>query len=320
MLPDVEPPTPIAAATMPPRDRSVERVRVFNRFYTRRLDLLDRGFLASPYTLGEVRILWELAHREGVSAADLSRELGIDPGQMSRTLGRLVGAGLIARVADAGDARRSTIALTAHGREVLAPLEAEQRRRVAAGLRGLTPEAVGRLVAAMADVERLLEPERAGDLMIRPHRPGDVAFVVARQARLYVDDFSFDERFEELISRVAADFLRDFDPRREASFIAEVDERIVGAVFVTRKDDEVAKLRLLHVESEMRGRGIGTRLVDACVRFARERGYRTLTLWTNDVLVEARRLYERAGFRLVASEPHRMFGPPLVGETWDLTL
>ena len=301
-------------------EAAVERVRTFNRFYTRRLDLLDRGFLASPYTLGEVRLLWELAHHDGVAAADLSRDLGIDPGQLSRTLKRFAAAGLIERRADTGDARRSTVVLTDHGRTVFAPLEAEQCRRVAAGLEALRPEAVGRLVGAMADVERLLEPGAAGPLVIRPHRTGDIAFVVARQARLYADDYGFDQRFEALISEVAAEFLRSYDPRREASFVAEIDDRIVGAVFVTRKDDDVAKLRLLHVESEMRGSGIGTRLVDACIRFARERGYRTLTLWTNDVLVEARRLYERAGFRLVAAEPHRMFGPPLVGETWDLAL
>ncbi|WP_333821566.1 bifunctional helix-turn-helix transcriptional regulator/GNAT family N-acetyltransferase [Pinisolibacter sp.] len=301
-------------------EAAVERVRAFNRFYTRRLDLLDRGFLASPFTLGEVRLLWELAHRDGIAAADLSRDLGIDPGQLSRTLKRFTTAGLIERQADTGDARRSAVVLTDHGRTVFAPLEAEQCRRVAAGLGELSPEAVTRLVGAMADVERLLDPAAVGPLVIRPHRTGDVAFVLARQARLYAEDFGFDQRFEALICEVGAAFLRDYDPRRDASFVAEIDGRIVGAVFVTRKDDAVARLRLLHVESEMRGRGIGTRLIDACIHFVRDAGYRTLTLWTNDVLAEARRLYERAGFRLVAAEPHTMFGPPLVGETWDLTL
>jgi DNA-binding MarR family transcriptional regulator/GNAT superfamily N-acetyltransferase len=301
-------------------EAAVERVRAFNRFYTRRLDLLDRGFLASPYSLGEVRLLWELSHRPR-AAADLARDLGIDPGQLSRALKRFAAAGLIARFADPDDGRRSLVRLTDHGRAVFAPLETEQRRRVAADLADLSAEAVGRLVDAMADVERLLAPDRPDPaLVIRPHRTGDVAFVLARQARLYAEDYGFDQRFEALICDVGAAFLREYDPRRDASFVAEVDGRLVGAVFVTRKDDEVAKLRLLHVESEMRGRGIGTRLIEACIRFAREAGYRTLTLWTNDVLTEARRLYERAGFRLVAAEPHRMFGPPLVGETWDLTL
>lgn len=300
---------------------AIERIRAFNRFYTRRLDLLEEGFLSSPHSLGEVRVLWELSRRDGTAAADLARELGMDPGQVSRTVKRLADGGLIERDGDPTDARRSTLSLAPRGRDVLAPLEAEQRRRIGAGLADLTPEAIDRLVAAMADIERLLAPPRPSPaLTIRPHRPGDVAFVVARQAALYARDYGFDERFEALIAEVAADFLRTYDPRRSASFLAEVDERIVGAVFVTPRDDVVAKLRLLHVESEMRGCGIGGRLVDACVRFARERGYRTLTLWTNDVLVEARRLYERAGFRLVDTATHTMFGPPMVGETWDLTL
>ena len=299
---------------------AVERLRAFNRFYTRRLDLLDRGFLASPYTLGEVRLMWELSRRPR-AAADLARDLGIDPGQLSRTLKRFADAGLIERIADTADARRSLVRLSDRGHTVFAPLEAEQRRRVAADLDGLSDEAIGRLVEAMADVERLLTPDRPDPaLVVRPHRTGDVAFVVARQARLYAEEYGFDQRFEALICEVGAAFLRDHDPRRDASFVAEIDGRIVGAVFLTRETEEVAKLRLLHVESEMRGRGIGTRLVDACIRFARDAGYRGLTLWTNDVLVEARRLYERAGFRLVAAEPHERFGPPLVGETWDLTL
>ena len=303
-----------------PAETAIERIRAFNRFYTRRLDLLDRGFLSSPYTLGEVRLLWELSRRAS-TAADLSRDLGIDPGQLSRTLKRFETAHLVERLRDPDDARRSLVRLTDHGRDVFAPLEAEQRRRVAADLAGLPPEAVGRLVDAMADVERLIDPARPEHpLIIRPHRTGDIAFVLARQARLYAEDYGFDQRFEALICEVGAGILRDYDPRRDASFIAEVDGRLVGAVFVTRKDDGVARLRLLHVESEMRGRGIGGRLIEACIRFARAAGYRTLSLWTNDILVEARRLYERAGFRLVGSEPHRMFGPEMVGETWELTL
>lgn len=302
-------------------DAAVERIRAFNRFWTRRLDLLDRGFLSSPYTLGEVRILFELSRRGSISPADLARDLGIDPGQLSRTLKRFAAAGLVERAADAHDGRRAAVRLTDHGRTVYAPLEAEQCRRIAGEIDGLAPEAVGRLIGAMADLTRLVDRPRPDlPLVIRPHRPGDVAEVVARQARFYAEAYGFDERFEALIARVGADFLDGFDPRRDASFIAEVDGRIVGAVFVTRKDDDVAKLRLLHVESEMRGRGIGGRLVDACVRFARERGYRVLMLWTNHVLVEARRLYERAGFVKVGEEPHTMFGPPMIGETWDLRL
>ncbi|NLH80780.1 MAG: GNAT family N-acetyltransferase [Phyllobacteriaceae bacterium] len=304
-----------------PSEAVVDRVRAFNRFYTRRLDLLRRGFLDSPYSLGEVRVLWEIAHRGPITAGDLARDLDVDAGQLSRMLKRFATAGLIERTADAGDARRSPILLTPHGRAVYEPLEAEQCRRVAADLAGLGREATGRLVDAMADVERLLDPPgTSATLLIRPHRTGEVAAIVARQARLYAEDHGFDQRFEALVMEIGAAFLRDFDPREDASFVAEVGERIVGAVFVTRESPEVAKLRLLHVESEMRGRGIGRCLVEASIAFARAHGHRTLTLWTNDVLVEARRLYERCGFRRVGTEPHTMFGPPLVGETWDLAL
>lgn len=303
------------------RGDAIDRIRAFNRFYTRRLDLLDRGFLSSPWTLGEVRILWELSRRPATAAADLARDLGIDPAQLSRTLKRLADADLLVRIADPHDARRSATALTEQGRAVLAPLEAEQKRRVAESIAGLSPEAVARLVGAMADVERLLDPARAETtLVIRPHRIGDVAEVVTRQARLYATEYGFDRRFETLITRIGAEFLANFDPRRDASFIAEIGDRIVGAVFVTGAEETVAKLRLLHVESEMRGRGIGRRLVENAIAFAEDRGCRKMTLWTNDVLVEARRLYERAGFRCVGREPHTMFGPPLVGETWDLDL
>lgn len=312
---------PLSPARPTPSEAEIERIRAFNRTYTRHLDLLDRGFLSTSWSLGEVRLMWELGHRGAVSAAELARDLGIDPGQLSRTLKRLTAAGLVTRSADASDGRRAALTLTDHGHEVLAPLEAEQRRRVAAGLAGLTPEAIHRLIGAMADIERLLEPRRPDrPLVVRPHRVGDVAFVIGRQARLYAEDYGFDERFEALIGEVGSAFVRDFDPRRDASFIAEIDGRIVGAAFVTGQSAEVAKLRLLHVESEMRGQGIGGRLVDECLRFSRERGYRRFTLWTNDVLVEARRLYARAGLTCIEREPHTRFGPPLVGETWERDL
>lgn len=302
-------------------DVAVDRIRSFNRFYTRRLELLDRGFLASPWTLGEVRILWELARRDGAAAAELVRDLGLDPGQLSRTLKRLTAAGLVESGADARDGRRRVVTLTERGRAELAPLEAEQRRRVGADVAGLGRDAIDRLVGAMADVERLLDPsDTTRPLLIRPHRAGDVSQTVARQAAYYAADHGFGRGFEGLIMEIGARFLADPHPGLEACFVAEVDGRMVGAVFVTHADEGVAKLRLLHVEAEMRGRGIGRRLVEAAIDFARATGHRRLTLWTNDILVDARRLYERAGFRCVAAEPHTMFGTPMVGETWDLDL
>ena len=308
-------PDPIAA-----RDAAVDRIRGFNRFYTRRLSLLERGFLASPWTLGEVRILWDVSQRP-VAAAELARDLDLDPGQLSRTLKRLAEAGLVASLSDPGDRRRRTLSLTEAGARVLEPLVVEQRRRIAAALDGLGAEATDRLVGAMADVERLLDPAAtAARLLIRPHRVGEVSWIVARQAALYAADHGFDHRFEALIMDIGARFLRDRDTEREACFVADVAGRIVGAVFVTHAEETVAKLRLLHVEREMRGQGIGGALVAAAIDFARASGHRRMTLWTNDVLVEARRLYERAGFTLASREPHALFGPAMVGETWDLAL
>lgn len=302
-------------------DASVERVRRFNRFYTRRLDLLDGDFLASDHSLGEVRILWELSRRSPLTAAELARDLGIDPGRMSRIMKRFVAEGWVARAAAEGDARRLAVSMTEAGRAWFAPIEAEQKARVAASLAGLDGEALGRLTGAMADVRRLLAtPDAAMEVVLRPHRVGDLAEMVARQSRWYAVEHRFDERFEALLAEIAADFLRRFDPVSDASFIAEVEGRMVGSVLVTRADATTAKLRVLHVETEMRGRGIGARLVDAALGFARDRGYRTMRLWTNAVLVEARRLYERRGFRRVDSEPHTMFGPPMVGETWERAL
>jgi DNA-binding MarR family transcriptional regulator/GNAT superfamily N-acetyltransferase len=302
-------------------DASVERVRRFNRFYTRRLDLLDGDFLASDHSLGEVRILWELSRRSPLTAADLARDLGIDPGRMSRIMKRFVAEGWVARATAEGDARRLAVSMTEAGRAWFAPIEAEQKARVAASLDGLDDEALGRLTGAMADIRRLLAaPDEPMDVVLRPHRVGDLAEMVARQSRWYAVEHRFDERFEALLAEIAADFLRRFDPASDASFIAEVDGRMVGSVLVTRADATTAKLRVLHVETEMRGRGIGARLVDAALGFARDRGYRTMRLWTNAVLVEARRLYERRGFRRIDAEPHTMFGPPMVGETWERAL
>lgn len=300
---------------------AVERIRRFNRFYTRRLELLDEDFLGSRLSLGEVRVLWELSRREAASAADLARDLGIDPGRLSRIMKRFVDDGLVRRTASGDDGRRLEVSMTEEGRLRFAPIEAEQKARVAAGLDGLDGEAVTRLTDAMADVRRLLAgPRTPMEVVLRPHRVGDLARMVARQSRWYAAEHRFDERFETLLCRIAADFVAGFDPASDASFIAEVDGRMVGSVLVTRADATTAKLRMLHVETEMRGRGIGARLLDAALGFARDRGYRGMSLWTNAVLEDARRLYERRGFRLIASEPHTMFGPPMIGETWERAL
>jgi DNA-binding MarR family transcriptional regulator/GNAT superfamily N-acetyltransferase len=297
-------------------------MRRFNRFYTQRIGVLEEGLLRSPFSLTELRVLYELAHRDGPSASDLGRALGLDPGYLSRILGGFERQGLIARNPSPQDGRQSLLALTPAGRAVLDPLEDRQREAVARLLRGLTPAQQGRLSEAFRTVEGLLDGagERGVSTLLRSHRPGDLGWMVQRHAVLYVRDFGWNDRFEGLVAEIASQFLAGHDPRREHCWIAELDGEPVGSVMLVRQSDSVAKLRLLLVEPKARGHGIGRRLVDECIRFARQAGYSKLTLWTNAVLVSARRIYDTAGFRLVDSRPHLDFGPEMIGETWELEL
>ncbi len=301
---------------------TVDAVRRFNRFYTRRIGVLDEHLLKSRFSLAEARLLYELAHRGGVSATELARELGLDPGYLSRLLGRLEKTGLIARTAVAGDGRRSHIDLTPDGRAAQAPLEQQSSEAMAAMLAPLSAHDRTRLTAALATVETLLSDaaRQRPALVLRRHQPGDIGWIIHRQGRLYAEEYGWDETYEGLVAEILAGFIRNFDAKRERVWIAEMGGEIVGSVFLVRKDDAVAKLRLLYVEPAARGLGIGARLVDEVIAFARLKGYSTLTLWTNDVLAAARRIYEGAGFRLVAQGRHRSFGKDLVGQTWELTL
>ena len=306
---------PVAAET-------VDALRRFNRFYTSRVGVLDEHLLKSPFSLAEARLLYELAHRAAPSAAALARDLGLDPGYLSRTLQKLENAGLIARLPDAGDARRSHIDLTDAGRQAYAPLNAQSASAVADMLAPLAPHDCTRLVAALTTVESLLSdaPRDRPALVLRRHQPGDIGWIVHRQGKLYAEEYGWDETYEGLVAEILAAFIRNFDERRERAWIAEMDGQIVGSVFLVRQDDTIAKLRLLYVEPLARGLGIGARLVDEVIAFARLKGYRTLTLWTNDILASARRLYEAAGFRLVSQGRHKSFGKDLVGQTWELSL
>ncbi len=305
---------------MDPAADAIAAVRRFNRFYTRRIGVLDEHLLKSPFSLAEARILYELAHRDGLSAAALARDLGLDPGYLSRTLQTLEKAGLIARAADARDGRRSRIGLTGAGRAAQEPLERQSDAAVGAMLAPLGPHDRKRLTTALAAVERLLSdaPRGRPALVLRRHQPGDIGWIVHRQGRLYAEEYGWDETYEGLVAEILAAFVKNFDARRERAWIAEIDGEIVGSVFLVRQDDAVAKLRLLYVEPAARGLGIGKRLVDEVVAFARLKGYRTLTLWTNDILASARRIYQAAGFRLVSQGRHRSFGKDLVGQTWEL--
>ena len=305
-------------------DSRIAAVRRFNRFYTRRIGALDEGHLGSPWALAEVRVLYELAHRDGPTASELARDLGLDAGYLSRILRKLERDGLLRRERSSSDARRSHLRLTARGRRTFAGLDARASTDIASLLGPLSADGRRRLVEAMHSIEGLLEPRArpAAPFTLRPLRPGDLGWVVHRHGALYAEEYGWDERFEGLVAEVVGDFVKRFDPRRERCWIAEREGEIVGSVFLVRHPDEegVAKLRLLYVEPAARGLGLGRRLVQECTRFAREVGYAKITLWTNDCLVAARRIYETEGYRLVKQERHRKFGPEAVGETWELEL
>lgn len=305
-----------------PTDEQIERVRSFNRFYTRHIGLLNEGLLESAFSLTEARVLYELAHRGPVTAADLGRELGLDAGYLSRLLKRFGTQGLIQRLPSEGDKRQFLVSLTDRGHAAFKPLNQASAAQVAAMLSGLSADERERLVQAMATVERLVggAPNYSSSYILRPHRTGDIGWIAHRQGLLYAQEYGWDQSFEALVAEIAAAFVRNFDPQWERCWIAERDGEILGSVFLVRHSDEVAKLRLLYVEPSARGLGLGHRLVDECIGFAKAKGYRTLTLWTNDVLVAARRIYVSKGFRLVKEEAHRSFGKDLVGQNWDLDL
>jgi DNA-binding MarR family transcriptional regulator/predicted N-acetyltransferase YhbS len=302
----------------------IEAVRAFNRFYTQRIGVLEDGYLDSPFSLAQARVLYELAHRDEPTAGALAKDLALDPGYLSRILRGFALDGLLARQRSPRDGRQRLLTLTAQGRAVFAPLEEASRAQVRAMLDALPEGKQRRLTAAMREVRDLLEDGAAPAVpyLLRPHRPGDMGWVVQCHGILYAQEYGWDETFEGLVAEIVAAFIRNEDPRRERCWIAEREGENVGSVFLVTHPErpDVAKLRLLLVAPAARGRGIGRRLVEECLRFARQAGYHTVTLWTNDVLVSARRIYEAAGFRLVAEEPHHSFGHDLVGQTWELAL
>ncbi|HYM30741.1 MAG TPA: bifunctional helix-turn-helix transcriptional regulator/GNAT family N-acetyltransferase [Candidatus Cybelea sp.] len=302
--------------------RRVEAVRRFTRFYTRRIGVLQEGLLQSPFSLTQARVLFELAHRDRPSASELGRELGLDAGYLSRILRNFQRRRLLKKTPSETDGRQMLLSLTQAGRDAFAPLNLRSREEVGDMLGPLSLADQRRLVDAMETIETLLgaEPEKRTPYLLRPHRPGDMGWVIGRHAALYAREFGWDETFEAMVAEVAATFIREFKPKRERCWIAERNGENVGSVLVVEASPEVAKLRLLIVEPSARGLGIGARLVDECIRFAKDTGYGTLSLWTNSILIAARRIYENAGFRLVHAEPHHSFGQDLVGETWELRL
>lgn len=285
--------------------------------------MLQNGLLSSPFSLTEARVLYEIALGEQQTAARLGQRLGLDRGYLSRILRNFEGRGLIRRTPSANDRRLSLLALTPQGQSVFADLDARSQAETGTLLRTLPEEAQSRLVAAAGTIERVLggarDDARAGYLL-RPHRPGDMGWIISRHGALYAREYGWDIEFEALVAEVAAKFLRSFDRRRECCWIAEKDGGNVGSVMLVEDTQTTAKLRLLLVEPDARGLGIGARLVRECLRFAREARYEKVTLWTNSVLVAARRLYEGAGFRMIDAQPHHSFGHDLVGEIWELAL
>lgn len=300
----------------------VAAVRRFNRFYTQRIGVLQDGFAKSPFSLTEARVLYELLHRDRPTASEIGSELGLDPGYLSRILRGFAARGLIAKERSRQDGRNIHLTVTPRGRKAFAPLETHSDTEVGNMLKPLAPAEQVRLVAAMQAVEQLLgeNGEAKNFYLLRPHRPGDMGWIVARHGVVYAEEYGWDHRLEALVAEIVAAFLRNFDPAREHCWIAERDGENLGCVMLVKDTEQVARLRLLLVEPQARGLRIGARLVAECIRFARQAGYRKMTLWTHSVLTAARHTYERAGFELVESKSHDEFGKTLVGETWDLKL
>ncbi|HEY6985803.1 MAG TPA: helix-turn-helix domain-containing GNAT family N-acetyltransferase [Rhodanobacteraceae bacterium] len=302
--------------------REIEAARRFNRFYTQRIGVLDEGLLDSPFSLTEVRVMYEIAHARGVGAVDLARKLGLDKGYLSRILKRFRSKNWLARSVDGIDARKHVLSLTASGRRAFAPLERRARQQMRAMLAPLANTRRQRVLTAMHTIEQDLgaATEQATSVTLRGHRPGDIGWVVQRHGELYAREYGWNEEFEALVAGIAAKFVRDLDPARERCWIAERDGTRIGCIFLVAKDQTTAKLRLLLVEPDARGLGLGKRLIDECVAFARDAGYRRIVLWTQSNLDAARHLYVKAGFRKTAEEAHRSFGKDLVAETWTLAL
>ena len=301
-------------------DPHVSAVRAFNRFYTRRIGLLAEGHLGSPFSLTEVRVLYELAHRDRPTASEIARDLGLDAGYLSRILLKFQKGRLLTRERSATDGRQWHVALTKLGRQVFAPLDRDASKQLSTLLAPIAPAKREQLVHSMKTVQHILTGMEEPSYTLRAHRPGDIGWVIHRHGVLYFQEYGWDERFEALVAEIAAKFVQNFDPARERCWIAEKDGAIVGSVFLVRHTDTVAKLRLLLVEPAARGMGLGERLVRECIEFARAAGYREITLWTQSILMAARRIYEKTGFRLASVEKHHHFGPEMEGEVWNLTL
>ena len=302
---------------------AVKAIRQFNRFYTRRIGALD-PYLGSEMSLTDVRVLYELAHRETAVASEIGRDLGLDAGYMSRILRRFETEGWLTRAPHPRDARQSVLRLTEAGHAAFAPLQQKSRDEAAVLLSSLAPAQRQQLVQAMGTMQSLLDPAaapaRPQAVILRDPAPGDIGWVVQQHGEIYAREYGWNSSFEALVADIAGEFLLKFQPEWERCWIAELNGERVGAIFVVRKSASVAQLRLLILAPAARGLGLGGRLVDECIAFARRKGYRKMVLWTNSCLLAARGIYAKRGFQLTKSEPHVSYGQQLVGETWELKL
>ena len=316
------------------RQERIAAVRRFNRFYTRQLGVLRKNYLDSPYSLGEARLLYEIAQRRSPTATEIVRALDLDAGYLSRVLQNFEKRGLIQRKVSARDTRQSHVALSAAGRKAFAPLDRRSQREAGATLEKLKPADQTRLVAAMNTIETLLgaqadakpsaqadgKPLKASQIKLREPVPGDFGWIVTRHAELYAQEYGWVAPFEGVCAQIVADFVNNHDRKRERCWIAEIGGERVGTVMLAKDSAHVARIRLLLLEPQARGIGLGARLVGECIHFARRAGYRKITLWTHSVLTAARHIYQQAGFKLMRTERHRSWGKPVVSEHWDLVL
>lgn len=302
-------------------DDEIEQIRAFNRFYTNRIGVLDRAFMETPYTLTEARVIYELAAHGTTSASRLTEELSLDPAYLSRMLKSFSDAGLLEITRAPSDGRGRLLQLTLRGRGVANDLAQRSRQRIVALLEPITENGRRDLGAAMASVQALLSGDTPAPVTIRPHQIGDMGMVISSQARAYAETYGWNGEYEALVAEICAAFIRNFDPARERCWIAERNGTFLGSIFLVKgSTEDTAKLRLLHVDSAARGHGLGSKLVNECIGFARDCGYRRLELWTNDILSAARRIYVAAGFTLEKEEAHHSFGKDLNGQTWALDL
>jgi DNA-binding MarR family transcriptional regulator/predicted GNAT family N-acyltransferase len=300
----------------------IRAIRGYNRFFTRQIGVLREGLLHSPYSLTEARIIFELAHRTNLTASDLGTELGLDAGYLSRIVTKFEHQQLLEKTRSDEDGRQRLLNLTPAGQKAFALLDSRANDEVSELLSELSESDRVRLIEAMHTIEGILAHgfKYAEPFYLRPPEVGDMGWIIQQHALLYHQEYGWDESFEALVAQICLDFLNNFDPQKERCWLAEMQGELVGSIFCVKASEAVAKLRLLLVAPKARGLGLGTRLVQECIRFAKRAGYQKLTLWTNDVLVEARRIYEKNGFSLVEEEPHHSFGHDLVGQNWELML